>query len=250
MRMLAPMSDMDFAEYSRVHRHFLTDWLPPLLEQEARRRPATTMVDLGSGDGTMLSGLKARGLLPPHVYAVDLSPDRVRHAAGIDGAVTGVVADAADVAWLPSAVADAVISSQVIEHVPDDAAMVAEIARLVRPGGWWYLGSVLRGRGAWWVYRRDGRWVLDPTHVREYDSREAFCDTLRHPDLVVERLRTEPFRFPVSDLLVRAAVRARALSPDALPGLYDARGGLSRRVRELRVRIPGYRLIEAVGRRR
>jgi SAM-dependent methyltransferase len=37
---------------------------------------------------------------------------------------------------LPSASFDGAVSVEVIEHVPDDAAFVAQIARVLKPGGW------------------------------------------------------------------------------------------------------------------
>lgn len=239
----------DLSEYSRVHRHFLTAWLPPLLLRAASERPATTMVDLGCGDGTMIAGLVERGLLPGRVVAVDLAPERVRTAEALAPEVTGIVSDATAVAELPDGCADAVISSQVIEHLPDDRALMHEIARLLRPGGWWYVGSVLRGPRAWWIYRHDGRWWLDPTHVREYADRDTFAAALEADGLATERIRSEPSRYPVTDLALRAAARAGVLPVDRLPRIYASEGALMRRARAARIRVPGYRLVEAIGHR-
>jgi SAM-dependent methyltransferase len=239
----------DLSEYSRVHRNFLTGWLPPLLSRAAAERPATTMVDLGCGDGTMIAGLMERGLMPQRVIAVDLSPERVRSAEALAPEVTGVVGDATAVTELPDGCADAVISSQVIEHLPDDRALMREIARLLRPGGWWYVGSVLRGPRAWWIYRHGGRWWLDPTHVREYPDRDAFAAALEADGLATERIRSEPSRYPVTDLALRAAARARVLPLERLPRIYASERSLMRRARAATVPVPGYRLVEAIGHR-
>jgi len=241
---------VELSDYSRVHRHFLTGWLPPLLGRLAAAHPPEVLVDLGSGDGPMIWALREAGLATGRVYAVDLSPERVAAAAAIDDGVVGIVSDATRVPELPDGCADAVICSQVIEHVPDDRALAPELARLLRPGGWWYVGSVLRGPRAWWIYRRDGRWWLDPTHVREYPTRDAFCAALRHPELELEVLRTEPFRFPVVDLALRAVARTGLIGPERLSTFYTGRRRSLERMRDLRVRIPDYRLIEAGGRRR
>src|SRR5206468_6737962 len=98
--------------------------------------------------------------------------------------VEGIVSDVAHVDELPDASVDAVISSQVIEHVPDDRVLAPEIARLLKPGGWFYVASVIRGPRAFWLYKgkppAPERWQLDPTHMREYESEEHFRSVLEH----------------------------------------------------------------------
>jgi SAM-dependent methyltransferase len=218
--------------YAERHVHFLDDALPPLLARTARRG---TIVDLGCGDGATLFALGRAGLLESG-YGIDLSDLRVRRVSQLPG-VTGVVADAASVP-LPEASADGVVCSQVIEHVESERAVVGEIARLLRPGGWWYVGSVLRGPRAWWIYKRDGRRWLDPTHVREYPTVDAFAEAVRHESLEVTAVDSKPLRYPVSDLVLRALRR---------DGQFYARHPWLVRVRKVRMRVPGYRLVEAAG---
>jgi SAM-dependent methyltransferase len=223
--------------YSRVHRHFLADDLPlPLLFETARGGAGSVIADLGAGDGAVLWALKQRGLLGESVYAVDLSPDRVQ----------GIVADATAVTDLADESVDGVIVSQVIEHLPDDRRLAPEIARLLRPGGWWYVGSVLRARHAWWIYRVDGVWRLDPTHVREYGSPAQLLQAVEHPALAVDDVRTAPFSFPAVDLALRAGALARVLPFERLSSVYVQRPWLAR-ARRLRVRAPGFSVIEVAG---
>ncbi len=66
---------------------------------------------------------------------------------------------------------DAVVCSETLEHVPDDAAAVSEIARILRAGGWlfatvpnlWNLARVTE-----MVKRLDPAIRLMPGHLREY----------------------------------------------------------------------------------
>ena len=232
----AAKADTTLNGYARAHEHFATGELPPLLEELAR---PGEIIDLGCGDGANLYALHTLGRLGERSYAVDLSDIRVRRAAKIPD-VTGIVADATSVP-LPDASADGLICSQVIEHVPDEAALVDEIVRLLRPHGWWYIGSCLRGRRAWWIYRRDGRFWLDPTHVREYPDEQAFREAIRHDALEVSAVRSEPMRFPLLDLILRAVRR---------DGRFYDRHRWCVPVRRVRLRVPGYRLVEAAGRKR
>jgi SAM-dependent methyltransferase len=225
-----------FEDYSRRHRHFHSDWLPPLLSEVAR---PGVVADIGSGDGAILFALHSHGSLGERTYAIDPSPDRVRAAELAAPGVAGLVGDARQLPLDDESV-DGVICSQVIEHVSESDVLVAEIARILRPGGWWYVGSVLRRKHAWWIYRHDGRWWLDPTHVREYGSEEEFCEVLEHPLLRRERVTTSRFRFPLIELALRAGIAARLLRPRA----YRVRR------RGFAITPPGYRMIEVTGSRR
>jgi SAM-dependent methyltransferase len=238
----------DITTYSQVHRHFLTDELPPLLLDTAAANGQGSVADLGAGDGAVLWALEQRHLLGDAAYAVDISPERVAAARTISARIHGVVADATDVRELPDESVDGVIVSQVIEHIPDDRLLAPELARLLKPGGWWYVGSVLKGRRAWWFYRVDGVRRLDPTHVREYESPEQLVETLAHPMLSVTDVRVTPMSFPLVDLAARAGALARLFPFERLSSIYLKRPALAR-LRRIRLRVPGYSLIEVSGRK-
>ncbi len=236
---------MDFTKYSQEHRHVLANELPPLLDQIAQ---PGVIADLGCGDGPIIWALHEAQKLGDVTYAVDLSPDRVRQAEKIASGVQGIIADAT-ATTLPDASVDGVIVSQVIEHLDDDRLLAPEIARILKPGGWWYVGSVLRGARAWWIYKQDGRRLLDPTHVREYESREEFLAVIAHPDLGVARVFTKPMEFPVTDLVTRALAMTGVVSHNTISRLYADHPRLTG-LRKMRVRAPGYSLLEANGFRR
>lgn len=241
-----PVAMRDLSRYSRVHRHLLTDELPPLL---ARVAQPGVIADLGTGDGAILWALERRGVIQGRAYAVDLAPARVAVASGLSPHFVGIVADATDVGELADCSVDGVVVSQVIEHLDDDRLLAPEIVRLLKPGGWWYVGSVLRGRRSWWLYRVGGEWRLDPTHVREYRSPEELIDALAHQELIVDEVATTPLRFPLSDLALRALAVTHAISFDSLATAYRDRQWLHS-IRRLRLRVPGYRVVEVAGRRR
>ena len=92
---------------------------------------------------------------------------------------------------------------------------------------------------SWWIYRRDGRWWLDPTHVREYRSEHEFRVALTHPELELTTLTTSRFHFPLVELVLRAGIALRLVPPRAY---RTDRGGPA-------LSPPGYRMIEAAGRR-
>lgn len=239
-----PRKDLD--SYTREHRHFYTDTLQPLLLETATHNPGGVVAELGAGDGSILWALEQRGLLGDVAYAVDLSPERVARAERVSPKIRGIVADATHVDELPDGAVDGVLVSQVIEHLQDDRALAPEIARLLKPGGWWYVGTIVRGRRAWWIYHVDGKWQVDPTHIREYQSKRELLSVLAHRELRVGDVRTTPLLFPVLDLALRATAALRIVPYDSLSEAYLRRPRLND-ARRLRVRVPGYRLIEVSG---
>jgi SAM-dependent methyltransferase len=224
---------VDFSRYSQRHRGFHSEWLPPLLENVAR---PGVIADIGAGDGRNIGPLYTRGRLGKRTYAIDLSPERLRVAETTAPGVVGIVGDATALPLKPQSV-DGAICSQVIEHVADSDALVAEIARILRPGGWWYIASVLRQNISWWIYRRDGRWWLDPTHVREYESEADFLGAIHHPLLRLEDRKTGRFRFPLTELALRTGIALRIVPARSYH--LGRRGPW--------ISPPGYRMIEAAG---
>ncbi len=236
-------------------RYFLTDWMPPLLRRTAERDPPQELADLGAGDGGTLWPLDRAGLVGETIYAVDISRQHVELCERLSPKVRGIVSDVAHVGQLDEGSIDAVVSSQVIEHLPDDTVLAPEIARLLRPGGWFYVASVIRGPHAFWLYRgkppAPERWQLDPTHMREYESEAHFRRVLEHPELELDVVRSSQLKFPLTDFLARAAAAARLIPSWKLPELYlNLPPWAARARRAIGVPIPGYRWVEATGRRR
>ncbi len=231
-------------------RYFVTGELPALLRERAEAAPPAVVADLGSGEGAIGYALDRAGLVRERIYAVDLSERSLEVAASLSDKVVAVVSDVAHVETIDDASVDAVTSSQVIEHLPDDRALAAEIARVLRPGGWFYVSSVVRGPHAWWFRRGGLGWQIDPTHVREYESQSAFAAALAHPELELDRVHSRPLRFPIADPALRVASGLGLVRPDRLATAYERSAALARARRLVQLRVPGYRWVEAVGHRR
>jgi SAM-dependent methyltransferase len=236
-------------------RYFLTEWMPPLLRQTAERDPPRVMADLGAGDGGTLWPLDHAGLIGETIYAVDISAEHVALCERLSAKVKGIVSDVSYVDGLADASVDAVVSSQVIEHLPDDRVLAPEIARILRPGGWFYVASVIRGPHAFWFYKgkppAPERWQLDPTHMREYASEADFRSALEHPQLEFEIVRSNQLKFPLTDFAFRMAAVAHLVKRERLPELYlNLPAWVARARRATGIPIPGYRWVEATGRKR
>jgi SAM-dependent methyltransferase len=91
------------------------------------------LIDLGCGAGAYTEALRARGA---EVLPIDNDPEALVAAGGPpEGAL---LADAAALP-LPDGYADGVVCSNLLEHTPDPEAVLREIARVLRPGGFAYV---------------------------------------------------------------------------------------------------------------
>lgn len=92
--------------------------------------PGSRVLDLGCafGFGTRLLARRFE------TYGHDLDERYIERARENVPHATFTVGPASQVPY-PDAYFDAVVCLDVLEHVPDDAAVVAEVARLLRPGG-------------------------------------------------------------------------------------------------------------------
>jgi len=104
-----------------------------LLDAFERLAPRGALLEVGCAGGWLLKHARERGW---RVAGVELSADAVAHARslGLD-----VFQGALEAARLPDAAFDLVYLGDVLEHVPDCRATLAEIARVLRPGGHVYL---------------------------------------------------------------------------------------------------------------
>jgi len=226
-------------DYSRTQIHFLTqppEWLPHL---ETVGRPRL-ILDLGSGGGRNSTYLQ-RKFPGARVVAIDLSFIRsvsCRQATGAD-----VVCGDAMRLPFPDEAFDMILSTQVIEHVPDDRAFVREAGRILRKEGRMLISSVLRLPHGWYFYRHEGRWVLDPTHVREYRSREQFL-ALFDGGFRLVHSAVEPIRFSPAHFVYRLLARIGLVTkPD--PAFFS-KSALAGSLERWSLAVPGYRTITAV----
>jgi SAM-dependent methyltransferase len=120
---------------------------------------AQRVLDLGCGGGA----IGARKPAGREVHGLDRDP---RLVAGLDGYASAAVWDLDTAAPLPfgDGSFDAVVAKDILEHLQQPARTVAEIRRVLRPGGL-VLASVIcfRSRRLW----------ADYTHVRGFTERSA-----------------------------------------------------------------------------
>ncbi len=106
---------------------WLADELATSLERRHGPLAGRTVIDLGCGPGYYTAALRARGAT---VVAIDNDAGELPEGA--------LLADA-EALPVPDGGADAVVCSNLLEHTRDPEAVIREIERVLRPGGWAYL---------------------------------------------------------------------------------------------------------------
>jgi SAM-dependent methyltransferase len=120
-----------------------------------------------------------------HVWGRDLSPDFVARARARLPSVDFTCGPAGDLPY-PDSFFDGVVLLDVLEHVPNEAVVVSEIARVIRPGGELIVSTphsgILGGLDSLNLYQLlfgrtkpaptdDPSWALSPVH-RHYTARD------------------------------------------------------------------------------
>ncbi len=157
-------------------------------------RPGDLVLDVGTGFGRHTFELARRG---HHVVAVDLAADEVLgtkatlHAMAEAGEIapgTDVGVLRGDATRLPfvDGAFDAVLTSEVLEHVPDDVGALAEMSRVLRPGGVFAatVPSWLPEKISWMLSDDYHAPAAEGGHVRIYSATELKAK-LRAAGLVV-----------------------------------------------------------------
>ncbi|WP_045727812.1 bifunctional 2-polyprenyl-6-hydroxyphenol methylase/3-demethylubiquinol 3-O-methyltransferase UbiG [Xanthomonas sp. GPE 39] len=201
---------------------------PVRLRYVAERVPlrGATVLDLGCGGGLLSEALAKEGA---HVTAIDLAPElikvarlhRFESAVEVDYRVQSVE----ELAAAQPASFDAITCMEMLEHVPDPAAIIAACARLLKPGGQLFLSTLNRTPASFALAIVGAEYVarllpVGTHHYQGFIKPAELAAWLRQVQLQlrdVTGLRYEPWRNSAR-LSTRTEVNylACAAKPDAL----------------------------------
>ena len=201
--------------------------------------PCGHLVDFGCGNGsqTLRFAADCDRLTGVDVSEEFLADFRREIAADRRGdRVTGLALDTGAIP-LADGSADAVTSFTVLEHVPDEAAALAEMRRILRPGGrlvltvpnrWW----IFETHGcdlpllpwnrvplvSWWPKKLHDRWA----RARIYRRREIVALVTRAGFTVDESFRMTAPMDMIPWAPLRRLARATLFAPDRAPTPFQA----------------------------
>ena len=194
---------LDIEQYAQFLPQYYSTSIPHTLVKLLDSRRFTSLLDAGCGDGSLLFALKHHGYFRrKKIYAVDLSQSRIDLVKKIDPSIYALVDDVEILKNIPKRSIDMYISTFVIEHV-DDALMIRAIARVLKKGGIAYLSTVFKKWYGWYYYRKNGQWVMDVTHLREYTQDNQLLQHINEKEFSVMINRKNQLYFPIADFIVR-----------------------------------------------
>jgi 2-polyprenyl-6-hydroxyphenyl methylase/3-demethylubiquinone-9 3-methyltransferase len=134
----------EFKPLHRINPHRLA-WIDGLCALENK-----AVLDVGCGGGILAEAMAKRGA---RVTGIDLAgmPLRIAqlHAATHHIDVRYASSSAEDWALTHAGNYDIVTCMEMLEHVPDPAAVIAACASMVKPGGWVFFSTINRNPLSW-----------------------------------------------------------------------------------------------------
>ncbi|MFE7441217.1 HAD hydrolase-like protein [Streptomyces chartreusis] len=133
----------------------------------AAPRPAL-VVDVGCGSSFHAMAMTRLFRCP--VLRIDLTQAALHRGSSLSDGLPGPASVQADAARLPlrDATSDLTLCAELLEHVPDPDAVLAELARVTRPGGLLVLAVPNSVEATWPLFRGIQRKSFSAGHIREY----------------------------------------------------------------------------------
>jgi len=190
----------DYSDY--LFQYYVTT-IPELLKKYLEKTSYTSLLDLGCGDGSLLYALKKNGYFrSKNIYGVDLSPKSIELVKKIDPKINAYVDNVETAKTIRNKSIDFIVSTMVIEHV-DDIKMLKTIDRILKNKGVAYITTVFKKPYAWYYNRRNGKWVMDVTHLREYAKDEELIKLINKKRYSILESKKTLLWFPVADFFTR-----------------------------------------------
>jgi len=178
---------------------------------------------------------------------IDLSRNRLIKLKKILPLCDLICGDACNLFFLKPKKFNIEISTQVIEHVPDQISFLKGVYSLLKPQSYFYISSVLKKKNAFWIYRNNGRIVLDPTHIHEFESQDEFISLLKKNGFSPIYIQTYPVKYGLMECLIRflniIGLQIRNTE------FFFINHDWTSHVNKIKIPVPGYLIIEGLFRR-
>jgi SAM-dependent methyltransferase len=149
----------------------------------ARVPPGGAVLDLGAGFGFLVAALRDAGLASCGLERSAFAASRARHRSAL------AVGDAERPLPFADAAFAAITFCDVVEHVRDPVATLAECRRVLAPGGWLLVITLNAHSVARPLLGRSWAWHRDPTHLHMF-SRGSLRRALGAAGFAPPRIRT------------------------------------------------------------
>ncbi len=222
--------------YSRLLPQYYGMTIPKTLKKYLDIASFTSLLDCGCGDGALLHALKQKNYFKNRVVsAIDLSQNRINLVKKIDPEIHTYVDSAETLNSIKSNSIDFFMTTHVIEHV-DDKKMLKAIDRVVKKNGTIYIATIFKKWWGWYYYRKDGKWVMDLTHLREYMNDQELLDLIDRKQFKIIEIQKTQLSFPIIDFVIRRLFMNNLITNRE----FFAKNILFNLMRKITLPVPGY----------
>lgn len=160
--------------------------------RDSEKATGLTVLEIGCGDGSTGRAALERGIASAY-HGVELFPDAAARAREALTSLTEGDVEKLDLPWTEPTF-DAVVASEVLEHLADPWAVVRRLSALIKPGGLFFASSpnvchhkVVRMllRGGWDLADQG---TMDRTHLRWFTPR-TYAEMFESAGLQVESVK-------------------------------------------------------------
>lgn len=252
---------MKFEDYSKSFIFFHDENAPELLTRYLPTK-SFSVADLGAGDGVLLVALQRAGYLNKanNIVAVEISEERCGRLRKCSD-IKVICEDVTCVPGIEGDSFDCIINTQVIEHV-DEKMLLSEIKRIIKNEGILYIASLVNKKGndknymfkygwryGWRFYKKNhGKWFLDPTHLREYESKEKFVDVIQAAGFDVIDSKLTPLKLSLLEFIIRRIITP-VFKLRNINSFFFKHKILDSIRRNIKIQPPGYYLVEVVAKK-
>src|SRR5581483_11797952 len=162
----SPIGSMLYDNAQAISRRFLSVWQHPV--EWLNIPPGGVALDVGSGPGNVTASLARAAGSDGLALGVDISEPMLTRAVRAEaGPQVGYLRADAQRLPLRDSVFDAVVSIAMLQLIPDPAAALAEMARVLRPGGRLAVMVPTAGRAAqlWRAFPDIGAYVFGEDEI-------------------------------------------------------------------------------------
>jgi SAM-dependent methyltransferase len=162
------------------------------------------VADYGSGGGTLLYNIDK--FSNARLIGIEKTEQAIMQTKSLIPQVNIIRGDILNTPFKSESI-DFIFSTMVIEHV-DDKKFSEEVFRTLRPGGYFFVTSVIKSKNAWYFYKNTaGETVLEPSHLKEYKSIQEFENILKPRGFTIIKSSAPRICYPLLDPLLKLVVK-------------------------------------------
>jgi len=224
-----------------------TDFVPGLLKKTLLNLPnKAKILEIGCGEGAFLfavaSFLKKENKTA-QLVGVDIAKDKIVQAKKyFPYKADFYSSDAAFPHSIYKRKYDLIISYHVIEHIKNLKGLFQNIKRASSKTTILFATSILKSPHAVWIYRRNGEFVLDPTHYVEYKNKNDYFNVFKKNGFEIIEYSITPFSLPITMLGEKIIFMLKLVNEKKIRDL-QTKNRAYQFIQKIRIPIPGYKMI-------